>query len=96
MNPVFHIKIGYPLLKMIFSAVRNLFNLNPDPLDELLIEQGKDPDSVMKEVYFRRMEEGSDSGTNRALDRYQAVKDKTERIKKSVDPGSGGTFRMMK
>lgn len=53
----------------IKAFFNKLFNEDPDPLDDLLIEKGVDPKQLLKDVKLRRQKEGEESGVNRALER---------------------------
>ena len=70
-----------------FDFIKNLGNKSKDPLDELLIEKGIDPDKVMEELYDKRAEEGKENAMNRIMDRIEEQEERGEKIRKMISGG---------
>jgi hypothetical protein len=58
-----------------------------DPLDELLIAKGIDPEKVMEDLYDKRADEGKENAMNRIMDRVDAQKERGEKIRKMTNIG---------
>lgn len=70
-----------------FDFLKYLGNKSQDPLDELLIEKGINPEKVMEELYDRRAEEGKENAMNRIMDRIEDQKERGEKIRKMTSGG---------
>ena len=78
MNPLKHFK--------------RIFTKKPDPLDNLLIEKGIDPDQLMEDIYYQRQEEGNSNAINRALERHEVQREKGEKAAKKARDAIHGHF----
>jgi len=64
----------------ILAVLRKFFSEPPDPLDELLVEKGIDPDKLLIDVKLRRMKEGEDNPINRAIERCDQKRDTAKKM----------------
>lgn len=71
-----------------FDFLKNLGRKKTDPLDEMLLAKGIDPDKVMEDLYYERKDEGKLNTMNRVMDRIDSQKERGEKIRKMTNFGA--------
>ena len=67
----------------LLDTLKRLFGRGQkDPLDELLIEKGLDPDQVMEDAHDERRERGSEDPVNRMHERIERKAERAEKQRK--------------
>lgn len=56
----------------------------PDPLDEMLIEKGVDPEILMAQHKMRQEEEGDSNAFNRSMERSEKKRERADRDRASA------------
>jgi len=72
------------------DIIQGLFSKKPDPLDELLIEKGIDPEQVMEDAYYDRQDDDGSNAVNRARERHDIKMEKGRKAAKQAKSTMGG------
>ena len=71
----------HTLFHQIITFFGSKFTHTKDPLDELLIEKGLDPDKVLENAADNRYEKGDSDPVNRMFDRIDQNKRRVEKMR---------------
>lgn len=71
-------------MKHLFDLLIRKITRRPDPLDEMLIEKGVDPEILMAQHKMRQEEEGDSNEFNRSMDRSEKKRERADRDKASA------------
>jgi hypothetical protein len=74
----------------IIKKFKEIFSIKNDPLDEMLIEKGIDPEQLMEDIYYQRQEDGNECAINRVMDRREDQNDRAEKVRKSIHISGNG------
>lgn len=83
------------MIKKILQRLSNLIGKlengenQEDPLDELLIAKGIDPEKLMEDVSDQRNYDGKSNAIYRALGRIEKTKERGEKMRKQSHLGGG-------